>query len=155
MSRLGWQLVGVLVLLALVWFHGMTKGKAWVQADWDAANVAAEHLAQQQAEQNRKTALDAAQRFESTRQRLVKENERTRSALSVALRAPISSLRPTVAPIDPPPPNLASPCDAGPDYPPGTVTLGRLLDTVAQRESAAAECRNKHAELVKAWPSSK
>lgn len=90
MSRLGWQLIGVLALLALVWFHGMTKGKEWTQAEWDAANVAAERQAQQQAEQNRKTALDAAARFESTRQRLSAENRRARDALSVALRAPIS-----------------------------------------------------------------
>lgn len=66
-----------------------------------------------------------------------------------------ASLQTTVAPIDPPPPNLASPCAAGPDYPPGTVSLGALLDTVARREAAAAECRSKHAELVKAWPASK
>ena len=54
--------------------------------------------------------------------------------------------------IDPPPPGLASPCPTGPDYPPGDVPLGALLDTVAQREAAAAECRAKHAALVSAWP---
>jgi len=61
-------------------------------------------------------------------------------------------LPPAPAKIDPPPPGLASPCPTGPDYPPGDVPLGALLDTVAQREAAAAECRAKHAALVAAWP---
>jgi hypothetical protein len=90
MTRTAWQICGVAILLAVVWAHGMTKGKAWVQADWEKANVAAERAAQQQAEKNHKTALDAAARFESTRQRLSAENKRARDALSVALRAPIS-----------------------------------------------------------------
>lgn len=90
MTRTAWQICGVAILLAVVWAHGMTKGKAWVQADWNAANVAAERAAQAAADQNRKTALDASRQFESTKRRLVAENERTRSALSVALRTPIS-----------------------------------------------------------------
>lgn len=61
-------------------------------------------------------------------------------------------LPPARVPIDPPPANLASECQAGPDYPEGDVPLGALLDTVAQREAAAAECRARHAGLVKAWP---
>ena len=90
MTRLVWQLVGVLALVALVWFHGWTTGGNGVRSEWQAADEVAREAAQTQAEQNRKTALDASRQFESTRQRLVAENERTRSALSVALRAPIS-----------------------------------------------------------------
>jgi hypothetical protein len=58
----------------------------------------------------------------------------------------------TVGHIDPPPWNLALPCSEGPVYPAGDVPLGQLLDLIATRESAAAECRAKHAALVKAWP---
>lgn len=90
MNRLAWQLVGVLVLVALVWFHGMTKGKAWVQADWDAANVQAERQAQEAATARRAQANAAAQDFETKRAQLAGELARTRGALSVALRAPLS-----------------------------------------------------------------
>jgi hypothetical protein len=54
--------------------------------------------------------------------------------------------------IEPPPAALAALCDAGPAYPAGDVPLGALLEVVAVRESAAAECRARHAALVKAWP---
>lgn len=53
---------------------------------------------------------------------------------------------------DPPPASLTSPCDAGPDYPRGDTTLGDLLQVVAEREAAAAECRARHRALVGAWP---
>lgn len=53
---------------------------------------------------------------------------------------------------DAPPANLAAPCWAGPDYPAGDVPLGELLDLVAQREAAAADCRGRHAGLLAAWP---
>ena len=58
------------------------------------------------------------------------------------------------AKIDPPPPELAAPCEPGPAYPAGDVSLGELLDLVAQREAAAADCRARHRELVAAWPRS-
>lgn len=53
---------------------------------------------------------------------------------------------------DPPPPALAAPCDPGPAYPPGDPRLADLLDVVAQREAAAADCRDRHKGLVQAWP---
>lgn len=53
---------------------------------------------------------------------------------------------------DPPPASLTAPCDAGPDYPQGDTTLGALLQVVAEREAAAAECRARHRGLVNAWP---
>lgn len=60
---------------------------------------------------------------------------------------------PTRPTIDPPPANLAAPCWQGPDWPAGgVVTLGQLLDVVAGREAAAAECRARQGGLVKAWP---
>lgn len=58
----------------------------------------------------------------------------------------------TTRPIDPPPPALAAPCVAGPAYPAGDVPLGDLVDIVAAREAAAADCRARHAALVSAWP---
>ncbi len=53
---------------------------------------------------------------------------------------------------EPPPPALAAPCAPGPDYPPGNPRLAHLLDVVAQREAAAADCRARHRALVLAWP---
>lgn len=53
---------------------------------------------------------------------------------------------------DPPPPALAAPCDEGPPYPQGDPRLADLLDVVAQREAAAADCRDRHKGLVRAWP---
>lgn len=55
-------------------------------------------------------------------------------------------------PADAPPPDLAAPCPAGPDYPASGMPLGELLDLVAQREAAASECRARQAGLVAAWP---
>lgn len=55
--------------------------------------------------------------------------------------------------IDPPPASLAAPCSAGPAYGEGDgITLGELLQIVAQREAAAAECRARLDRLVRAWP---
>lgn len=34
----------------------------------------------------------------------------------------------------------------------GEVLLSDLLDTVAQRETAAADCRARHKALLDAWP---
>jgi hypothetical protein len=56
------------------------------------------------------------------------------------------------ASIAPPPADLAADCAAGPDYPASDVRLDELLDIQAQREAAAADCRRRHAALVKAWP---
>jgi hypothetical protein len=56
------------------------------------------------------------------------------------------------AQIPAPPADLARACDAGPDYPAGDTKLGALLDIVAEREAAAADCRERHDALVKAWP---
>lgn len=53
---------------------------------------------------------------------------------------------------EPPPPSLAAECSAGPDYPAGDTTLGELLEIMAQREAAAADCRARHRALVRAWP---
>lgn len=47
----------------------------------------------------------------------------------------------------PPPPALAAECMAGPDYPAGDLPLGEVLEIVASREHAAAECRAKHRGL--------
>ena len=62
------------------------------------------------------------------------------------------SSTPVVVPIDPPPPELAAPCDSGPSYPDVDVGLLDLLEVVRQRESAAADCRARHRALVGAWP---
>ena len=67
-----------------------------------------------------------------------------------ACAAPPATIRPA---IDPPPANLAAECWAGPQWPAGDSTVGQVLEIVAQREAAAAECRARHRALVKAWPS--
>jgi hypothetical protein len=59
---------------------------------------------------------------------------------------------PTATRPDPPPPSLAAECWAGPEYPAGDVPLLELLQVVAEREVAAAECRARHKGLVDAWP---
>lgn len=48
---------------------------------------------------------------------------------------------------DPPPADLVEPCTAGPDYPPGAARLGDVLEVVAAREAAAADCRARHRAL--------
>lgn len=58
----------------------------------------------------------------------------------------------TPRPIDLAPASLAAPCDAGPAYPAGPTPLGEVVDVIAGREAAAADCRARHAALVKAWP---
>lgn len=90
MTRLAWQICAVAALVGVVWGHGLTKGKAWVQADWDAANVAAERAAQAAAQAQRDQANAAATDFETKRARLATELHRARGALSVALRTPLS-----------------------------------------------------------------
>jgi hypothetical protein len=70
--------------------------------------------------------------------------------LSTACAAPRVLL--ASAPIDPPPANLAEPCSEGPPIPAGDVKVGAALEAWAAREAAAAECRDRHARLVKAWP---
>lgn len=47
----------------------------------------------------------------------------------------------------PPPPSLTADCGAGPDYPAGDLRLGEVLEIVAGRERAAAECRARHRGL--------
>lgn len=59
---------------------------------------------------------------------------------------------PIRAPIDPPPAGLAALCWAGPAWPAGEATLGQLVEVMLQREAAAADCRARHAALVRAWP---
>ena len=60
---------------------------------------------------------------------------------------------PITRPIDPPPPAVAAPCVAGPDYPQAaSAPLRTVLEVVAAREAAAADCRARHAALVSAWP---
>jgi hypothetical protein len=90
MTRTAWQICATAILLAVVWAHGMTKGKAWVQADWDAATVATERAAQAAAQAQRDQANAAATEFETKRAQLATELQRTRGALSVALRTPLS-----------------------------------------------------------------
>lgn len=64
-----------------------------------------------------------------------------------AVRAPTSSR------VEPPPSALSAPCSAGPDYPQAaSAPLRQVLDVVAARETAAADCRARHAALVSAWP---
>ena len=48
---------------------------------------------------------------------------------------------------DPPPAELVQACVAGPDYPPGPARLGDVLEVVAAREAAAADCRARHRAL--------
>jgi hypothetical protein len=48
---------------------------------------------------------------------------------------------------DPPPAELVEACAAGPDYPPGPARLGDVLEVVAAREAAAADCRARHRAL--------
>lgn len=62
------------------------------------------------------------------------------------------SSTPVVVRPDPPPPELAEPCSAGPDYPDGDVPLIEVLEVVRLREMAAADCRARHGALVGAWP---
>jgi hypothetical protein len=60
---------------------------------------------------------------------------------------------PITRPVNPPPAALAAPCVAGPAYPQATgAPLREVLDVVAAREAAAADCRARHAALVSAWP---
>lgn len=60
---------------------------------------------------------------------------------------------PTTRPIDPPPPGLALPCEAGPAYPlAASAPLRDVLKIAEAREAAAADCRGRHAALVSAWP---
>jgi hypothetical protein len=54
--------------------------------------------------------------------------------------------------IDPPPANLAAPCAEGPPIPGDAVTVAEALDVWAQREAAAAECRDRHRRTIEAWP---
>ncbi|MGL4648134.1 MAG: Rz1-like lysis system protein LysC [Caldilineaceae bacterium] len=60
--------------------------------------------------------------------------------------------RPVAGPATEPPPALVAPCWPGPQYPPGDVPLAELLEVVARREAAAADCRARHAALARAWP---
>jgi hypothetical protein len=50
------------------------------------------------------------------------------------------------------PPNLASPCDEGPEIEAVDLTLAKALEIWRQREAAAADCRARHRALVAAWP---
>ena len=71
----------------------------------------------------------------------------------LVLSAGCAAPAPIRAPIEPPAAALAAPCWPGPEYPEGVdVPLGQLLEIVAQREIAAAECRARQAALVRAWP---
>ncbi len=70
--------------------------------------------------------------------------------LSSGCATPVTVTR-LVVPV-PPPPALAAECLPGPGYPGGDVPLADLLDIVAQRERAAADCRARHRGLVEAWP---
>lgn len=64
-----------------------------------------------------------------------------------ATRAPTSSR------VEPPPAALATLCSAGPEYPQAaSAPLRQVLDVIAARETAAADCRARHAALVSAWP---
>lgn len=60
---------------------------------------------------------------------------------------------PIRVPSSPPPAELAAPCWAGPAWLQGEgVTIGAMVETMLQREAAAAECRARHGALVRAWP---
>jgi hypothetical protein len=47
----------------------------------------------------------------------------------------------------PAPAALTAECEAGPAYPEGDARLSAVLEVVAARESAAAECRARHRGL--------
>jgi hypothetical protein len=60
-------------------------------------------------------------------------------------------------PPDPLPANLAALCDEGPPIPASSAPaperrLDALLPIWQARESAAAECRDRHRRTVEAWP---
>lgn len=61
--------------------------------------------------------------------------------------SPPATITPTALPA-----NLAQPCDPGPPIPAADVRLAELLEVWAQRELAAAECRDRVARLQRAWP---
>lgn len=63
---------------------------------------------------------------------------------------PAPTTRPSA--VQPAPAALAAACVAGPAYPAASAPLGEVLDIVAAREAAAADCRARHAALVSAWP---
>ena len=48
---------------------------------------------------------------------------------------------------DPAPAALIAECPTGPSYPEGDARVGQVLEIVAARESAAAECRARHRGL--------
>ena len=48
---------------------------------------------------------------------------------------------------DPAPAALTAECPAGPAYPEGDARVGQVLEIVAAREVAAAECRARHRGL--------
>lgn len=50
------------------------------------------------------------------------------------------------------PANLDRPCDPGPPIPAAEVRVAVLLEIMAQREAAAAECRAVHEQTRRAWP---
>ena len=67
--------------------------------------------------------------------------------LSAGCASPPASISPTALPA-----NLAQPCDPGPPIPAADVRLADLLEVWAQREAAAAECRDRVVRLQRAWP---
>lgn len=71
---------------------------------------------------------------------------------SLALLSTGCAVQAPMRQIDPPPPDLAIRCEAGPDYPAGGARLADVLDIVGKREAAAADCRARHRALVAAWP---
>lgn len=79
----------------------------------------------------------------------------TQSVLSSSLLllcGACTTLAPTLVRPDPPPPDLAGECYAGPDLPMVDTRLDDLLEIIRAREAAAAECRVRHRGLVRAWP---
>lgn len=76
------------------------------------------------------------------------------SLISLSLLLPLigCAVQAPMTRIEPPPPDLAVRCEAGPDYPAAGARLADVLDIVGKREAAAADCRARHRALVSAWP---
>jgi hypothetical protein len=165
---------------ALVWHASkvdaaLARARTEVRAEWAAAEQAREDAEIRRAADNRARAEQAAAELEAARTARARELQEARDAARKALRRPIHcpagqsvAVGDVVVPADalvqlrgmrkP----AAADARAGADrpaagkprgaVPAGDVRLADLIDVWQAREAAAAECRAKHAGLVKAWP---
>ncbi|KQY83642.1 hypothetical protein [Pelomonas sp. Root1444] len=114
------KLLGVLALLAGVWFHGDRTGAAGVRAEWDAQRLAEQQAAEAQAEQQRLRARAAATDYETKRAALLRRLTQPSPESVYALHATIC----------PPAGALGKPLELG-DVPVPGVWLDRLRNAGA------------------------